>query len=50
MSAFYILMPVAAGFVGAALYAFVWAVRQGQLDDLETPAIRAVLDDAEGKR
>ncbi len=47
MSAFYLLLPVAAGFVAAAVTVFVWAVKHGQLDDLETPAIRAVLDDAE---
>ncbi len=45
MSALVVLLPVAAGFVAAALFVFIWAVRNGQLDDLETPAIRAVLDD-----
>ena len=35
-------MVFAAGFVGA----FVWAVSGGQLDDLETPQHRILLDEA----
>ena len=45
MSVIYLLLPlsllVAAGFVAA----FVWAVRNGQLDDLETPGLRMLHDD-----
>jgi len=29
----------------AAVMAFLWVVRSGQLDDLETPPIRILLDD-----
>jgi len=46
MSVLYILVPVAVILVGAALGAFIWATRQGQFDDLATPSIRAVVDDA----
>lgn len=46
MSVLYVLVPVALVLVGAAIGAFIWAARQGQLDDLVTPSIRAVVDDA----
>ena len=45
MSVLYIVVPLALLVVGAAVVAFVWAARRGQFDDLDTPAIRAVLED-----
>jgi cbb3-type cytochrome oxidase maturation protein len=45
MSVIYIVLPLALAFAGIAVWAFIWAVRQGQLDDLETPAARILLDD-----
>ena len=45
MSVLYIVVPLAIVIVGAAVVAFVWAARRGQFDDLDTPAIRAVLED-----
>jgi cbb3-type cytochrome oxidase maturation protein len=49
MSLLYLILPLAlvigAGFVAA----FVWATRKGQFDDLETPAMRALFEDAEVK-
>ena len=45
MSVIYIVLPLALLFAGIAVWAFIWAVRQGQLDDLETPAARILLDD-----
>lgn len=45
MSVLYIVLPLALLLGGAALAAFLWAVRRGQFDDLETPAIRVVLED-----
>ncbi|HMN96692.1 MAG TPA: cbb3-type cytochrome oxidase assembly protein CcoS [Phycisphaerales bacterium] len=45
MSVLYIVLPLALLMVAAALTAFVWAVRCGQFDDLDTPAVRAVVDD-----
>lgn len=39
MSVVYILLPVAAILSAAAIAAFIWAVRRGQLDDLDTPAV-----------
>ena len=43
----YIVLPLALVFAGIAVWAFIWAVRQGQLDDLDTPAARMLLDDDE---
>jgi cbb3-type cytochrome oxidase maturation protein len=45
MSVFYLVLPLALILVGAAVFAFVWAARKGQFDDLETPALRVVPDD-----
>ncbi len=45
MSVIFIALPAALVLAGLAVLAFVWAVRQGQFDDLDTPAIRAVHDD-----
>lgn len=45
MSVLYIVVPAALALVAAAIVAFLWAARQGQFDDVTTPAIRAVVDD-----
>lgn len=45
MSVIYLLVPLALVLVGAAVWAFVWAVRRGEMDDLETPAVRMVFDE-----
>ncbi|MCC7388341.1 MAG: cbb3-type cytochrome oxidase assembly protein CcoS [Phycisphaerales bacterium] len=47
MSVMYIVLPLALLFAGLAVWAFIWAVRHGQLDDLQTPAARMLLDDDE---
>jgi len=45
MSVLYLLVPLALLLVGLATVAFIWAVRRGQFDDLETPAVRMLHDD-----
>ncbi|MCC9001936.1 MAG: cbb3-type cytochrome oxidase assembly protein CcoS [Candidatus Competibacter sp.] len=45
MRILYLLIPMALGIVGVALWAFLWAVRTGQFDDLEGPAHRILMDD-----
>jgi cbb3-type cytochrome oxidase maturation protein len=45
MSVLYIVLPLALLIVGAAVGAFVWSARSGQLDDLDTPAARMVYDE-----
>lgn len=46
MTILYLLVPVALVLAGAAVWAFFWSVKEGQYDDVETPAIRILLDDA----
>ena len=45
MSALYILIPVAIGLVGFAIWLFFWAVDSGQYDDLDGPAHSVLFDD-----
>lgn len=46
MSVLYLVVPLAFVFAGGAVAAFIWAVRGDQFEDLETPAMRALFDDA----
>ena len=39
------LVPVALALVLAAVGAYVWSARSGQFDDLDTPALRPLIDD-----
>jgi cbb3-type cytochrome oxidase maturation protein len=45
MSVLFIAVPVALLFTTSAVLAFLWAAHRGQLDDLETPPLRMLLDD-----
>ncbi len=45
MRILYLLIPMALGVVGVALWAFLWAVRTGQFDDMEGSAHRILMDD-----
>jgi cbb3-type cytochrome oxidase maturation protein len=45
MSILYVLIPLALLLLGGAVWAFFWAVGSGQFDDLDTPAMRVVMDD-----
>lgn len=45
MTVIFLVLPLALLIVAVAVFAFVWASRRGQYDDLETPAIRAIQDD-----
>lgn len=42
----YLLIPASVLLALVALALFVWAIHSGQFDDLETPAIRILFDDA----
>ena len=46
MSVLYVLVPVALALAAGAVGAYTWSSRNGQFDDLTTPALRAMLDDA----
>ncbi len=45
MSVLYIVVPMALVIVAIALAGYLWAVRSGQMDDLETPGLRVIRDD-----
>ena len=45
MSILFLIIPLAFLLAGGAIAAFIYAVRQGQFDDLDTPAHRVVVDD-----
>lgn len=50
MSVLVLLMPLAIAMGVGALLGFFRALGQGQFDDLETPAYRALLDESERKQ
>lgn len=45
MTVLYLLVPLALVLAGCAVMTFAWAVRTGQYEDLETPAVRMLFDD-----
>jgi cbb3-type cytochrome oxidase maturation protein len=45
MTILYLILPLALVFAGAAVAAFAWTVRSGQLDDVDTPPRRILFDD-----
>lgn len=45
MSVLFIALPIAILLAVAAAAGFVWAVRGGQYDDVDTPAVRMLHDD-----
>ncbi len=50
MSVLYLVLPLALCASAIAVCGFVWAVKKGQLDDLATPPLRALDDDASSPR
>lgn len=50
MNILFALIPLAIILLVFAVWAFFWAVRSGQFDDLDTPAVRILLDDEEDER
>lgn len=46
MAILLVLVPISLVLLGLAIWAFVWAVRGGQYDDLDTPAIDILRTDA----
>jgi cbb3-type cytochrome oxidase maturation protein len=47
MNILYLLIPLGLVLLGIAVWAFMWAVRSGQFEDLEGPAHRILMDDDE---
>lgn len=46
MSILFFILPLAVLVSAAAVAAFLWSARSGQLDDLDTPPLRVLGDDA----
>jgi len=40
-----LLLPLALLLASGFVWAFVWGIRHGQYDDVETPAYRMLIDD-----
>lgn len=45
MSVVFVALPASIALAALGLVAFIWAVRNGQMDDVDTPAQRMLLDD-----
>ena len=45
MNILFLLIPLGLVLLGLSLWGFFWAVRAAQFDDLQTPAIKILLDD-----
>jgi cbb3-type cytochrome oxidase maturation protein len=45
MNILFLLIPLSLVLVAFGLWAFFWAVRHGQFDDLSSPAASILLDD-----
>ena len=45
MTIIYVLIPVGLILLALAVWAFFWAVRSGQMDDLEGPGHAVLMDD-----
>lgn len=46
MNSLLLLIPLSLVLLGAAVWTLVWAIRDGQYDDLDTPAIDLLAEDA----
>ncbi|MEL6302985.1 MAG: cbb3-type cytochrome oxidase assembly protein CcoS [Pseudomonadota bacterium] len=45
MNILLLLIGLALVIAGVFAWAFIWAVREGQFDDMDSPAVRILLDD-----
>lgn len=45
MNILLVLVPISLLLLGLAIWAFLWAVRRGQFDDLDTPALDMLRED-----
>lgn len=47
MNIIFVLIPLGLVLLGVAIWAFIWAVGNGQFDDLDSPAYRILMDEEE---
>lgn len=45
MKILFLLIPLSLALFGLAIWAFLWAVRSGQFDDLDSPGWRVLQDE-----
>lgn len=45
MEILFLLIPISVAVVGLIAWAFIWAVKSGQFEDMEGPAHRILMDD-----
>lgn len=45
MNILLVMIPLSLVLLGAAIWAFIWAVRRDQFEDLDTPALDILRDD-----
>jgi len=45
MNIVYLLIPLGLVLLALSVWAFFWAVRSGQFDDLDSPGMQILLDD-----
>lgn len=50
MTILFLILPITLLLSLTAVVGFAWATRNGQFDDLRTPALRAIHDDARSRR
>lgn len=50
MSILLALIPISLVLLGIAVAAFIWAVKRGQFDDMDTPALDILRDDPNDPR
>ena len=50
MSILLMLIPISMVLFGLAVAAFIWAVKRGQFDDMDTPALDILRDDPNDPR
>jgi cbb3-type cytochrome oxidase maturation protein len=39
------MIPIAVGLGAGFVYFFIWATKDGQFDDLDTPSVRMLIED-----
>jgi cbb3-type cytochrome oxidase maturation protein len=49
MTIIYLLIPLSLVLLGLAVWGFFWAVKNGQFDDLDSPALTVLEDDWNGR-
>lgn len=50
MSILYLLLPIAIIFLIIAIIFFFWAIKNNQYDDLQSPALKVIIDDYQQKK